>query len=227
MHELTAIKVPTAKELDEYWFRPGGIDSMITNTATFLMSQGKVGGVKSAALYAASVNRTYLDEALEFSPPVNLRGLLKKRIHLAVLIPISGFWQMGVRIAGAAALAVANVNADKTLLPGRRLEFSWEDSGCSASQGLAALGGLLGAEIGIDGLIGPGCSSACVVTSHLAATSLPQISYSWYYKIAQLIAPNAFAVRCLLSCVVCCCSSSPILSDKTEFKLVRACSLET
>ena len=56
---------------------------------------------------------------------------------------MSGSWDSGRKTAGAAALAVERINADKTPLPGRRLEYSWADSGCSAQQGLAAMGELL------------------------------------------------------------------------------------
>ena len=91
---------------------------------------------------------------------------------------MSGAFPRGPKIAGAAALAVANVNADKTLLQGRRLQYSWADSGCSAKQGLKAMGELLGGESRIDAVIGPGCSAACEVTSHLSAgRNIPQISW--------------------------------------------------
>ena len=69
-------------------------------------------------------------------------------------MPMSGSWDAGKRVAGAAALAVERVNADKTLLPGRRLGYSWADSGCSAKQGLAAMGELLGGAIKVDAVIG-------------------------------------------------------------------------
>ena len=91
----------------------------------------------------------------------------------------AGSWDGGLRIAGAAALAVERVNADKNLLPGRVLEYSWADSGCSAKQGLKAMGELLGGESRISAVIGPGCSSACEVTSQLTAEQdIPQIFYS-------------------------------------------------
>ena len=82
-------------------------------------------------------------------------------IHFALLIPCSGSWVP--QNAGAAPLAVERVNADRTLLPGRRLEYSWANSGCSAPQGLVAMGELLGGKNRIDAVIGPGCSSACEV----------------------------------------------------------------
>ena len=108
---------------------------------------------------------------------------------------MSGSWDGGTRVAGAAALAVERVNADKTLLRGRRLEYSWADSGCSAQQGLAAMGELLKGEGRIDAVIGPGCSSACEVTGYLSGGQrIPQISWG-------------------------CTASS--LSDKENFRLVR------
>ena len=100
-------------------------------------------------------------------------------IHIALLMPMSGSWDGGKRVAGVAALAVERVNADKSLLPSRRLEYSWADSGCSPQQGLTAIGELLGGVSRVDVVIGPGCSSACEVMSYLAAgQGIPQVSYS-------------------------------------------------
>ena len=118
--------------------------------------------------------------------------MAEEPVHLALLLPLTGDWAGGQRSAGAAVLAVERVNADKTLLAGRVLEFSWADSGCSARQALAELGGLMKRTGGVDAVIGPGCSSACEVTSYLLAKSTPQISSS---------------------CV------SPIFSEKTEYEL--------
>ena len=114
--------------------------------------------------------------------------------HLAVLMPMSGDWIVGPRIAGAAALAVEEVNADSALLPGRVLEYSWDDSGCSLKQGIAALSELLRGETKVSAVIGPGCSAACKVTSYMSAgESIPQISWG---------------------------CGSPLFSDKDEYKLV-------
>ena len=44
-----------------------------------------------------------------------------KPIHIALLVPLTGSWAHG-HAAGAAALAVAEVNADETLLPRRPME---------------------------------------------------------------------------------------------------------
>ena len=111
--------------------------------------------------------------------------------------PMTGSCDGGLRIAGAAALAVELVNADKALLPSRQLRYSWVDSGCSPQKGLAALGELLQGESSIDAVIGPACSSACEVTSYLSGgQNIPQISYG---------------------------CTSPTLSDKTKFPLVHVC----
>ena len=84
-------------------------------------------------------------------PPIRFALLLPGLTH-------QSSWSPGPRIAGAAEMAVQTVNADKTLLPGRVLAFSFADSGCSAKQGLKAMGELLdGREI--SAVIGPGCRS--------------------------------------------------------------------
>ena len=97
--------------------------------------------------------------------------LADEPIHFALLFPTTGAWQLttytnhsagtlvagGFLVAGAAALAVEQVNVNKSLLPGRVLRFSWADSGCSAKQGLAAMGQLLQGKSRIDAVIGPGC----------------------------------------------------------------------
>ena len=89
-----------------------------------------------------------------------------------------GTWDGGLRIAGAAALAVETVNSDKMLLPDFVFNFSWANSGCSPKLSLASFGELLRGDSRIDAVIGPACTSACAVTSYLSeGQRLPQISY--------------------------------------------------
>ena len=57
--------------------------------------------------------------------------LAEEPIHLALLMPFSGRWDGGNRIAGAAAAAIETVNADKALLPGYVLQPSRLDHGCT------------------------------------------------------------------------------------------------
>ena len=80
--------------------------------------------------------------------------LADEPIHFALLIPFSGLWDGGKRIAGAAALAVERINSDNVMLPGHMLEYHWADSGCSAQQGLVAMGELLGGANRVDAVIG-------------------------------------------------------------------------
>ena len=68
---------------------------------------------------------------------------LEEQIYFALLLPMSGSSDRGLRMAGAAEIAVERVNANSSLLPGRKLGYRWRDSGCSAQQGLAAMGKLL------------------------------------------------------------------------------------
>ena len=76
-----------------------------------------------------------------------------------MLIPFTGLWN-GASTAGAAELAVQQVNANETLLPGRVLEYIWRDSGCSPKQGLDAMGQVLRNYQDISAVIGPGCRHA-------------------------------------------------------------------
>ena len=135
------------------WFSGSKIEQTITTTSQFLVDIGKVPNQRTGA-FGTAINRTYLDAALQFLPSVDLQKLLRDDVHFALLIPFSGAWDVGSRIAGAAALAVEKVNTDKALLPGRQLEYSWADSGCSAKQGLKAMGELLAHQSRISAVIG-------------------------------------------------------------------------
>ena len=104
-------------------------------------------------------------------------------VHIALLLPMTGQWPGGLRVAGAAALAVERVNADNSLLPGRTLQYTAADSGCTARQGLKAMGLIETVDGGTswddsdvdaeasstNALIGPGCSTACEVAATPAA----------------------------------------------------------
>ena len=50
-------------------------------------------------------------------------------LRLGLLLPMSG-WAAGLLTVGAATLAIADINANATLLPGVRVEFKWRDDGC-------------------------------------------------------------------------------------------------
>ena len=120
---------------------------------------------------------------------------------LALLVPVSGVWSVGQHVAGAASLAVAHVNAQETLLPGYELEYKFADSGCSAKQGLEAMGKLLASDhmraAHSTAVIGPACSSACEVTSYLSSgQGIAQISWGWCESICTH--------QCIVYAVIVC-----------------------
>ena len=106
---------------------------------------------------------------------------------------MSGLTKKGRRIAGAAELAVQQVNADKTLLPGHTLDYLWGDSGCSPKQALVAMGELLHDKTHVSAVIGPGCSSACKVTSYLGAG---QVSCLLLFPALMMPTTNLFLLTC-------------------------------
>ena len=83
----------------------------------------------------------------------------------------------GKYTAGAATLAINDINADPSFLRGRRLEYIWADSGCNSIAGVTAIQELLHADKPIHGVIGGACSSACEPAAFItAACSLPQVA---------------------------------------------------
>ena len=67
---------------------------------------------------------------------------------------MSGWWDVGKRVAGAAALAVERVNADKTLLRGRRLDLEarpGDDAAVREAPRVAFGGAAVAVGAGVDG----------------------------------------------------------------------------
>ena len=89
-------------------------------------------------------------------------------MRLGLLLAMTGS-AVGKYYAGAATLAIAAINADPSLMKGRRLEYIYADAGCNAIQGVSAALELLRAAKPIHGVIGAGCSSACESTGFLTA----------------------------------------------------------
>ena len=82
----------------------------------------------------------------------------------------------GKYIRGAATLAIAEINADPSIMQGRRLEYLWADSGCNPIAGLRAIRELLLDAKPIHGVIGAACSSACEAIAFVTAErGLPQV----------------------------------------------------
>jgi ABC-type branched-subunit amino acid transport system substrate-binding protein len=103
-------------------------------------------------------------------------------VRVGILLPLSGSWpkgdQRGRTIAGAAMLAVQDVNSDLSLLDGKVLEYSGEDSGCGSLESMAATNKILLRNGQLDAMIGPACSSACESSAYLLRDrAIPQISF--------------------------------------------------
>ena len=60
-------------------------------------------------------------------------------LRIGILLPMTGSWDVGKSIAGAVVVALNQTYLET----GLRLEYTWADDGCSASDGLAALTKLL------------------------------------------------------------------------------------
>ena len=103
-------------------------------------------------------------------------------VRVGILLPLSGSWpkgdQRGRTIAGAAMLAVQDVNSDLSLLDGKLLEYSGEDSGCDSLESMVGTNKILLQAGQLDAIIGPACSSACESSAYLLRNrALPQVSF--------------------------------------------------
>ena len=97
----------------------------------------------------------------------------KAVVRLGLLLPMTA---AGKYIRGAATLAIAEINADPSIMQGRRLEYLWADSGCNPIAGLRAIRELLLDAKPIHGVIGAACSSACEAIAFVTAErGLPQV----------------------------------------------------
>jgi hypothetical protein len=101
----------------------------------------------------SEVGRRKLDD--ETPSPKPLAPLSEVVVHLGVLLPLSGSWQRGRTIAGAAVLAVERINLDASLLPGSHIRHELLDAGCNVSQGITSLLTLLD-NSELSAVIGPG-----------------------------------------------------------------------
>jgi ABC-type branched-subunit amino acid transport system substrate-binding protein len=103
-------------------------------------------------------------------------------VRVGILLPLSGSWpegdQRGKMIAGAAMLAVQDVNSDLSLLDGKELKYSWEDSGCGSLESMVGTNKILLQAGQLDAIIGPACSSACESSAYLLRDrAVPQVSF--------------------------------------------------
>lgn len=91
---------------------------------------------------------------------------------------MSGGWREGRTIAGAADLAAQDINSEPALLDGKKLEYTWKDSGCTSLDSLVATGQLFEESGEIEAVIGPGCSSGCESSAFsLTKRNVTQVSF--------------------------------------------------
>ncbi|XP_066267244.1 atrial natriuretic peptide receptor 1-like [Branchiostoma lanceolatum] len=103
----------------------------------------------------------------------------RKNLTVVVLVPWTGAWPIGKRMAPAAAVAIDDINNNDALLPAYHLDFVWKDTGCSAREGMDVTMELY-EELRTDlrVIIGPGCDAVCGPIGVLAASwNVPVVSW--------------------------------------------------
>ncbi|XP_070568265.1 atrial natriuretic peptide receptor 1-like isoform X2 [Ptychodera flava] len=99
-------------------------------------------------------------------------------VTVGVLLPWTGSWPIGSRIAGAISIALEKINNNDTLLPNRTLTFVWNDTQCSAKMCLSEIVDLWRGIPNLHAFIGPGCDVACEPAGLLASSwRIPMISW--------------------------------------------------
>ncbi|XP_035692505.1 gamma-aminobutyric acid type B receptor subunit 1-like [Branchiostoma floridae] len=103
----------------------------------------------------------------------------KKNLTVVVLVPWTGPWPIGKRMAPAAAVAIDDINNNDAILPDYHIDFVWRDTGCSAREGTDVTMELYD-ELRADlrAIIGPGCDAVCGPIGVLAASwNVPVVSW--------------------------------------------------
>lgn len=109
-------------------------------------------------------------------------------LTIGLMVSWTGKWDEGKNIAGAAVMAVNDINNNRTLLPGKKLELLIKDDACKAITSIGATEAFHNRRVndkgkdkrvGVDVYVGPYCSDGCVPSGLLAAYyKEPMISYS-------------------------------------------------
>lgn len=102
-----------------------------------------------------------------------------KEIRVAVLVPITGTFQVGDGIRPAIKAAFDDVNNDENLLVGVNLTYTVQNSACDPVRAVGITADLMQSSASVDAYIGPGCSIACLSAGLLAQYwNKPIISFS-------------------------------------------------
>ncbi|XP_077864432.1 atrial natriuretic peptide receptor 1-like [Saccoglossus kowalevskii] len=98
-------------------------------------------------------------------------------ITVGVLLPWTGFWNVGKNIGGAVSVAVDYINSNQNILPNKTLQFVWKDTGCHAKQGLKEAVNLW-STTQPHAFIGGGCDEVCEPVGLLASSwNIPMVSW--------------------------------------------------
>jgi hypothetical protein len=100
-------------------------------------------------------------------------------VNIALMLPVTGSWPVGKRMASAATMALDAINSDKYLLPNRTLKFLWNNTDCNARKGLGEVVNLWASmRTKLHAFVGPGCDGICESSGMLAAEwNVPMISW--------------------------------------------------
>ena len=102
-----------------------------------------------------------------------------KEIRVAVLVPITGTFQVGDGISPVIKAAFDDVNNDENLLVGVNLTYTVQNSACDPVRAVGITADLMQSSASVDAYIGPGCSIACLSAALLAQYwNKPIISFS-------------------------------------------------
>ncbi|XP_077977730.1 atrial natriuretic peptide receptor 2-like [Glandiceps talaboti] len=106
-------------------------------------------------------------------------------IVLGLMIPWTGSWPVGRRIASAFLVALDEINNSTSILPNRTISFVWNDTQCNAMEGLREVVDLWTHVKPLHAIIGPGCDIVCEPAALLAsAWAIPMIS--WGCEVSTL-----------------------------------------
>ena len=109
-----------------------------------------------------------------------LSNAARKEVHVGVLVPITGGFQVGDGIRPAIKAAFDDINKDTNLLPAFNLTYTIHNSACDSVKAVGIAAELMqSSAASVDAYVGPGCSIACLSAGLLAQYwNKPIISFS-------------------------------------------------
>ncbi|XP_065672659.1 atrial natriuretic peptide receptor 1 isoform X4 [Hydra vulgaris] len=112
-----------------------------------------------------------------------IKFIVCKNLTIGLFLPWTGSWAVGNKFAGAATVAINDINNNTNVLKNYKLYIAWKDCMCNAIQSVGKTADFQTEEFngkkGVDVYIGPYCSDGCTPSGLLAAYfKKPMISYS-------------------------------------------------